>query len=208
MSRFGKWRSSSSSEQFSKESSRRNKTVLGESKEGSQTKGKDLLTSAMWSLNDQCYSSAWPDDRETYSLAVESCLVGKVDFTSKSSSSAWDEKRRVLPIGESKEDFENKEPVQSLKGRCQPKGKAQEESKRCPSRFLCLCRTQLLLLMPNAAFKESLSPPTAADVAVPRNPSSIDQTKNPGSYERLLRAYLGLGRIRTGQEKASQVPFF
>lgn len=66
----------------------------------------------------------------------------------------------------------------------------------------------VVVLMPNAAFKESLSPPTAADVAVPRNPSSIDQTKNPGSYERLLRAYLGMGRIRTDQEKASQVPFF
>lgn len=32
--------------------------------------------------------------------------------------------------------------------------------------------------MPNAAFKESLSPPTAADVAVPQNPSSIDRWEN------------------------------
>lgn len=62
----------------------------GESKEGSQTNPR-LIGSAMWSLNDQCYSSAWPDDRETYSLAVESCLVGKVDFTSKSSS-GWEKK--------------------------------------------------------------------------------------------------------------------
>lgn len=104
-------------------------------------------------------------------------------FTSGGELSRWkggfyievfilDEKRRVLPIGESKEDFENKEPVQSLKGRCQP---AQEESKRCPSRFLCLCRTFCCWC---AAFKESLSPPTAADVAVPQNPSSIDRWDN------------------------------
>ncbi|CAA7039566.1 unnamed protein product [Microthlaspi erraticum] len=32
--------------------------------------------------------------------------------------------------------------------------------------------------MPNAAFKESLSPPTAADVAVPQNPCSIDRWEN------------------------------
>ena len=30
---------------------------------------------------------------------------------------------------------------------------------------------------------------------------SIDQKKGSSSYERLLRAYLGLGRIRTDQEK-------
>ena len=110
-------------------------------------------------------------------------------FTSGGELSRWkggfyievfilDEKRRVLPIGESKKDFENKEPVQLLKGRCQPKGKAQEESKRCPSRFLCLCRTQLMLLIPNAAFKESLSPPTAADVAVPQNPRPMGEYKS------------------------------
>lgn len=33
-------------------------------------------------------------------------------------------------------------------------------------------------------------------------------TPGSSSYERLLRASLGLGRIRTDQEKASQVPFF
>lgn len=54
----------------------------------------------MWSLNDQCYSSAWPDDRETYSLVVESCLVGKVDFTSKSSS--WMRKEEFFQSGKAK----------------------------------------------------------------------------------------------------------
>ena len=34
---------------------------------------------------------------------------------------------------------------------------------------------------------------------------SIDQKKGSSSYERLLRAYLGLGRIRTDQEKASAI---